>query len=133
MFTDGYSISFLFSRVVKKKKEMPIEKVPADFREDIENGCNVWGVDPGVNTIITSVDKSGKQRTTSLKEYYHLCGFNDASFVRKKHQNQHAAGHLKITSLSSLKTSNVTDFVKACRERINSYDDISFYYNENSW
>ncbi|KAG2230332.1 hypothetical protein INT48_008824 [Thamnidium elegans] len=45
-----------YKKVVKKKKVGPKEKLPADFQEDIENGCNIWGVDPGVNTIITSVD-----------------------------------------------------------------------------
>ncbi|KAI8050113.1 hypothetical protein BDF21DRAFT_404601 [Thamnidium elegans] len=117
----------------RKKKVGPKEKLPADFQEDIENGCNIWGVDPGVNTIITSVDTHVRQRVTSLEGYYHLCGFNDASFVRRKHKNQHMAEHLKITSLSSLKTSNITNLVSLGRLSRNLYDDISFYYNENSW
>lgn len=30
---------FLFFRVAKKKNEAPKDKRPADFQEDIENGC----------------------------------------------------------------------------------------------
>ncbi|CEG78604.1 hypothetical protein RMATCC62417_13183 [Rhizopus microsporus] len=90
------------------------EKQPKDFLKDIENGCDVWGVDPGVSTILTAVDTSGRQRTTSLDEYYNLCGYNNANFIRKKHQEQHTAPFLKISNLSSLKTSNIPEFAKAC-------------------
>ncbi|CEG68481.1 hypothetical protein RMATCC62417_04733 [Rhizopus microsporus] len=89
--------------------------------------------DPGVSTILTAVDTSGRQRTTSLDEYYHLCGYNNANFIRKKHQEQHTAQFLKISNLSSLKTSNITEFAKACQERLSLYDDITSYYNENAW
>ncbi|ORE09711.1 hypothetical protein BCV72DRAFT_201069, partial [Rhizopus microsporus var. microsporus] len=108
-------------------------KNPSDFIDDIRNGCNIWGVDSGVSTILTAVDTSGRQRTTSLDEYYHLCGYNNANFIRKKHQEQHAAQFLKISNLSSLKTSNITEFAKACQERLSLYDDITSYYNENAW
>ncbi|KAG1065446.1 hypothetical protein G6F42_026827 [Rhizopus arrhizus] len=108
-------------------------KQPEDFLEDIENGCEIWGVDPGIATLVTAVDTSGRQRTTSLEEYYHLCGYNDANSIRKKHQEQHKAQFLKISNLSSLKTSNMAEFLKACKERLSLYDDITSYYNEKSW
>ncbi|RCH81488.1 hypothetical protein CU097_002475, partial [Rhizopus azygosporus] len=129
--TDGYSISFLFTRTVKRY--LATTKNPSDFIDDIRNGCDIWGVDPGVSTILTAVDTSGRQRTTSLDEYYHLCGYNNANFIRKKHQEQHTAQFLKISNLSSLKTSNITEFAKACQERLSLYDDITSYYNENAW
>ncbi|OAD73980.1 hypothetical protein PHYBLDRAFT_145444 [Phycomyces blakesleeanus NRRL 1555(-)] len=50
---------------------------PADYIDDIDKDCQVWAIDPGVCDIITTVDTSGRQRTTSVNEYYHLCGFND--------------------------------------------------------
>jgi hypothetical protein len=81
------------------------------------------GVYPGVSTILTTVDTSGRQRTTSLDEYYHPCDYNNANFIRKKHQEQHTAQFLKISNLSSLKTSNITEFAKACQERLSLYDD----------
>ncbi|KAL4208881.1 hypothetical protein AB4K20DRAFT_1950118 [Rhizopus microsporus] len=47
-------------------------------------------------------------------------------------ENQHTAQFLKISNLSSLKTSNITKFAKACQERLSLYDDITSYYNENA-
>ncbi|PHZ12874.1 uncharacterized protein RHIMIDRAFT_291478 [Rhizopus microsporus ATCC 52813] len=129
--TDGHSISFLFTRTVKRS--LATTKNPSDFIDDIRNGCDIWGVGPGVSTTLTAVDTSGRQRTTSLDEYYHLCGYNNANFIRKKHQEQHTAQFLKISNLSSLKTSNITEFTKACQERLSLYDDITSYYNENAW
>ncbi|KAI7898956.1 uncharacterized protein BX663DRAFT_489525 [Cokeromyces recurvatus] len=116
-----------------RKKAVQAKKQPADFLEDIENGCIVWRVDPGVNTIFTAVDTPGRQRTTSLDEYYHLCGYNDATFIQNQHQKQHMAEYSKISNLSSLKTSIIKDFIKACKERLALYDDIKKYYNENNW
>jgi hypothetical protein len=107
-------------------------KNPSDFIGDIRNGCDIWGIDPSVSTILTAIDASGRQRTTSLDEYYHLCGYNNANFIRKKHQEQHTAQFLKISNLNSLKTSNITEFAKACQERLSLYDDITSYYNENA-
>ncbi|KAI7907630.1 uncharacterized protein BX663DRAFT_528406 [Cokeromyces recurvatus] len=111
-------------QVRKKKKEVSVEKQPIDFLKDIENGCTVWGVDPSVNTIFTAVDTSGRQRTTSLDEYYHLCGYNDATFIRNQHQKQHMAEYSKISNWSSLKTLNIKDFIKAYKEKLALYDDI---------
>ncbi|KAL0077259.1 hypothetical protein F4703DRAFT_1946047 [Phycomyces blakesleeanus] len=67
----------LFASVFAKKKEAPAQKQPADFINDIDKGCQIWAVDPGVCDIITAIDTSGRQRTTSVNEYYHLRGFND--------------------------------------------------------
>ncbi|EIE91263.1 hypothetical protein RO3G_15974 [Rhizopus delemar RA 99-880] len=120
---------FELEKAFQRGKNSP----PEDFLEDIENGCEIWGVDPGVATLVTAVDTSGRQRTTSLEEYYHLCGYNDANSIRKKHQEQHKAQFLKISNLSSLKTSNMAEFLKACKERLSLYDDITSYYNEKSW
>ncbi|KAI7902244.1 uncharacterized protein BX663DRAFT_552660 [Cokeromyces recurvatus] len=97
----------LYYRSIHLKQKVSIEKQPADFLEDIENGYT-----------------SGRQRTSSLDEYYHLCGYNDATFTRNQHQKQLMAEYLKISDLSSLKTSNIKDFIKACKERQALYDDI---------
>ncbi|PHZ09414.1 uncharacterized protein RHIMIDRAFT_240526 [Rhizopus microsporus ATCC 52813] len=109
--TDDHSISFPFTRTVKRS--LTTTRSPSDFTNDIQNGCDIWGVDPGVSTTLTAVDTPRRQRTTSLDEYYHLYGYNDANFIRKKHQEQHTAQFLKISNLSSLKTSNITEFAKA--------------------
>ncbi|OAD65418.1 Homeodomain-like DNA binding domain-containing transcription factor [Phycomyces blakesleeanus NRRL 1555(-)] len=69
---------FQLEKTIQKKKEAPAQKQPADFINDIDKGCQIWAVDPGVCDIITAIDTSGRQRTTSVNEYYHLRGFNDA-------------------------------------------------------
>lgn len=91
------------------------------------------GVNPGASTILAAVDTSGRQRTTSFDGYYHLCGYNNASFIQKKRQEQFTAQFLKISNVSSLKISNITEFAKACQERPSLYDNITSYYNENAW
>lgn len=134
VYTNGYSISFLFSRLTKRDKTGESrKKQPADYLQDIEDGCDIWGVNPGINSIITAVDTSGRQRKTSLDEYYHLCGYNNANSLRKKYQKQRMAQFLKISNLSSLKTSDIADYTKACQERLSLYHDIANYYNENDW
>ncbi|KAL4215593.1 hypothetical protein AB4K20DRAFT_1991562 [Rhizopus microsporus] len=83
--TDGHSISFHFTRTVKRS--LATTKNPSDFIDDIRNDCDIWAVDPGITSMIISLDSSGDnewQRITSLDEYYHLCGYNDATFIRKK-------------------------------------------------
>ena len=84
--TNGHSMSFLFTQTVKRS--LGTTKNPLDFIDDTRNGCDIWAVDPGITSIITALDSFGdneRQRIVSLDEYYHLCGYNDATFIRKKH------------------------------------------------
>ncbi|KAL0073613.1 hypothetical protein F4703DRAFT_1911338 [Phycomyces blakesleeanus] len=88
---------------------------PADYIDDIDKDCQVWAIDPGVCDIITTVDTSGRQRTTSVNEYYHLCGFNDTF------------------DLSSFKTTNEADFLKVYKDRLGFYFTITKYYSQGNW
>ncbi|KAI8638725.1 hypothetical protein BD408DRAFT_351345, partial [Parasitella parasitica] len=104
---------------------------PSDFINDIQLGCQIFAIDPGIRDITTAVDQLGRERTTSLKEYYHLCGFNVASTQREQHKKQYMNEYQKISTLSSFKTTNLEDFVKACKERFDLYDDIKKYYDSD--
>ncbi|KAG2206160.1 hypothetical protein INT47_003809 [Mucor saturninus] len=132
--TDGYSVSFLFTRLVKRS--IALKSNPTDFVSDIRNGCTVWGVDPGIIDLITTVDSSEdkeRQRTTSLDEYYHLCGYNRATFQRHKHQSQNESVFQLISQLPSLKTTNSYDFLLASKKRLVDYDILCNYYNSDNW
>ncbi|KAI8640507.1 hypothetical protein BD408DRAFT_238397 [Parasitella parasitica] len=118
IYTDGYSVSFLFSRITAKKKKGSLPVKPSDLKTDIDNGCQVWAVDSGISTVFTIVDQAGRVGSLGQKEYYHLCGFNDAAHIRKIHQAKHTNTHRMITELDSLKTGEVSKFLIACRKRI---------------
>lgn len=127
-------MSFLCTRIVKKKSNTV--KTPANFLSDIHNGCTVWGVDPGRNSLITAVDSSGsqeRQRTVTLEEYYHICGYNDANYLRKKHQIKYEQVFKMITTLPSAKTVDINEYNEACRKRIANYDELFNYYNADNW
>jgi hypothetical protein len=48
----------------------------------------VWAVDPGKTDVFVAVDSSStnphRVRKTSTKEYYDLCGFNQATNKRRR-------------------------------------------------
>ncbi|ORE01851.1 hypothetical protein BCV72DRAFT_320049 [Rhizopus microsporus var. microsporus] len=100
----------------KKFRSLATTKKPSDFIDGIRNDYDIWGVDPGVSTILIAGN--------NLDEYYHLCCYNDANFIRKKHQEQHTAQFLKISNLRSLKTSNITE--------LSLYDDITTKFCRSS-
>ncbi|PHZ16394.1 uncharacterized protein RHIMIDRAFT_233994 [Rhizopus microsporus ATCC 52813] len=60
---------------------------PKDFA-DIVDDAQLWVVGPGISTIFIAIDSTEHERirTTSLGEYYHLCGYNLATRRRKEHQ-----------------------------------------------
>ncbi|CEP08292.1 hypothetical protein [Parasitella parasitica] len=118
--------------LVLKKTEGYVEKKPSDFINDIQLGCQIFAIDPGIRDITTAVDQSGRERKTSLNEYYHLCGFNTASTQREEHKKQHMNEYQQISTLSSFKTTNLDDFVKACKERFDLYDIIKKYYDSDN-
>ncbi|KAI7898320.1 uncharacterized protein BX663DRAFT_546534 [Cokeromyces recurvatus] len=103
IYANGYSVSCLFSRITEKDNIDSPPVRPSDLKKDIDNGCQVWAVDPGISTVFTIVDQTGRVRSFSQEEYYHLCGFNDAAHIRKIHQPKHAETHKMITELDSLK------------------------------
>ncbi|CEI95043.1 hypothetical protein RMCBS344292_09244 [Rhizopus microsporus] len=85
--TDGYAVFFMFKKTVSIQDEPRREpKTPKDF-VDIVDDAEIWAVDPGISTIFTAVDSTEHERvrTTSLEEYYHLCGYNLATRRQKEH------------------------------------------------
>ncbi|CAO3673770.1 unnamed protein product [Rhizopus microsporus] len=94
------------------------EKQPRDFLKDIENDCDVWGSKPW--------------RFYNLSRSRYIWKAKDDK-LRWKRQEQFTAQFLKISNVSSLKISNITEFAKACQERPSLYDNITSYYNENAW
>ncbi|KAL0083782.1 hypothetical protein J3Q64DRAFT_1810002 [Phycomyces blakesleeanus] len=95
---------------------------PADYIDDIDKDCQVWAIDPGVCDIITTVDTSGRQRTTSVNEYYHLL-----------YKKEHLDDYLKTFDLSSFKTTNEADFLKVYKDRLGFYFTIPKYYSQGNW
>jgi hypothetical protein len=83
----------------------------------------VWAIDPGIWDIVTAVDISGRQKKSSLDEYYHLAGLNDAKYKRDRRKKKHMQEYLTISSISSIKTTNEEKFIEACKERLNLYND----------
>jgi hypothetical protein len=114
--TDGYAVSFMFKKTVSIQDEPRREpKTPKDFT-DIVDDAEVWAVDPGILATFTAVDSTGHERTrvrtTSLKEYCHLCGYNIAR-RRKEHQEFHLDEFKYISELPTLKaTRPITEEIK---------------------
>jgi hypothetical protein len=75
----------------------------------------VWAIDPGIWDIVTAVDISGRQRKTSLDEYYHLAGFNGAKNKKDQRKERNMQKYLKISSISSIKTTNEEKLIEACK------------------
>ncbi|KAG0748390.1 hypothetical protein G6F57_001279 [Rhizopus arrhizus] len=68
----------------------------------------VWGVEPGVTDIFTAVDSgfsslNGRIRKASIKEYYHICGFNPVTQRRMQHQQHNQEDVRFINKLSTTK------------------------------
>ncbi|ORE17645.1 hypothetical protein BCV71DRAFT_181126, partial [Rhizopus microsporus] len=72
-------------------------------------------------------------RTTSLEEYYHLCGYNLATRRRKEHQECHLDEFKYISELPTLKTANLTSFLLAISTRLQNYQRIHNYYCQDKW
>ncbi|KAI8997012.1 hypothetical protein BDB01DRAFT_830637 [Pilobolus umbonatus] len=124
----------VFSNVINTdcySHHLPLK--PSDLQKDIDNGCQVWAVDPGISTVFTMVDQAGRVRSLSQNEYYHLCGFNDTTHIRKAHQAKYADTHKIMTELDSLKTGDMPKFLTACRKRVQHYDAIKNFYNRGLW
>ncbi|CEG79937.1 hypothetical protein RMATCC62417_14342 [Rhizopus microsporus] len=71
----------MFKKIVSIQDEPRREpKTPKDFA-DIVDDAEIWVVDPDISIIFTAVDSTEHERirTTSLEEYYHLCGYNLAT------------------------------------------------------
>ncbi|KAI8976741.1 hypothetical protein BDB01DRAFT_304268 [Pilobolus umbonatus] len=79
------------------------------------------------------VDQAGRVRSLSQNEYYHLCGFNDTTHIRKAHQAKYADTHKVMTELDSLKTGDMPKFLTACRKRVQHYDAMNNFYNKGLW
>ncbi|KAL4211882.1 hypothetical protein AB4K20DRAFT_1958851 [Rhizopus microsporus] len=133
--TDVYAISFMFKKTVsiqdKYKREPKTPKNSVDIVDDAE----IWAVDPGISTIFTAVDSTEHERvrTTSLEEYYHLCGYNLATRRRKEHQECHLDEFKYIGELPTLKTANLTSFLLAASTRLQNYQRIHNYYCQDKW
>jgi hypothetical protein len=133
--TDGYAVSFMFKKTVSIQDESRREpKTPKDFA-DIVDDAEIWAVDPGISAIFTAVDSTEHERirTTSLEEYYHLCGYNLATRRRKEHQECHLDEFKYISELPTLKTANLTSFLLAASTRLQNYQRIHNYYCQDKW
>ncbi|CEJ01632.1 hypothetical protein RMCBS344292_15655 [Rhizopus microsporus] len=133
--TDGYAVSFMFKKTVSIQGEYKREpKTPKNF-VDIVDDAEIWAVDLGISTIFTAVDSTEHERvrTTSLEEYYHLCGYNLATRRRKEHQECHLEEFKYISELPTLKTANLTSFLLAASTRLQNYQRIHNYYCQDKW
>ncbi|KAL0073024.1 hypothetical protein J3Q64DRAFT_1702559 [Phycomyces blakesleeanus] len=52
VYSDGYSISFLFSRVSKKSNYNATQKKVVRFLNEIEDRCQVWVLDHGITAVL---------------------------------------------------------------------------------
>ncbi|CEG81449.1 hypothetical protein RMATCC62417_15653 [Rhizopus microsporus] len=133
--TDDYAVSFISKKTVAIHNEPRREpKTPKDFA-DIVDDAEIWVVDPGISTIFTAVDSTEHERirTTSLEEYYHLCGYNLATRRRKEHQECHLDEFKYISELSTLKTADLAIFLLAVSTRLQNYQRIHNYYCQDKW
>ncbi|CEG83052.1 hypothetical protein RMATCC62417_17028 [Rhizopus microsporus] len=119
--TDGYAVSF--KKTVSIQDEPRREpKAPKDFANIVDD-AEIWAVDPGISTIFTAVGSTEHERirTTSLEEYYRLCGYNLATRRRKEHQECHLDESKYINELPTLKTANLASFLLATSTRLQNY------------
>ncbi|CEJ00390.1 hypothetical protein RMCBS344292_14446 [Rhizopus microsporus] len=133
--TDGYAVCFMFKKTISIQDEPRRElKTPKDFA-DIADDAEIWAVDPDISTIFIAVDstKHERVRTTSLEEYYHLCGYNLATRRQKEHQECYLVEFKYISELPTLKTANLTSFLLAVSTRIQNYQRIHNYYCQDKW
>ncbi|CEI88061.1 hypothetical protein RMCBS344292_02462 [Rhizopus microsporus] len=133
--TDGYAVSFMFKKTVSIQDEPRKEsKTPKDSA-DIVDDAEIWAVDPGISTVFTAVDSTEHERvrTTSLEEYYHLCGYNLATRKRKEYQECHLDESKYNSELSTLKTVNLISFLLATSTRLQNYQRIHNYYYQDKW
>jgi hypothetical protein len=102
---------------------------------DIVDDAEIWAVDPGISTIFTKVGSTEHERarTTSLEEYFHLCGYNLATKRRKEHQECHLDEFKYISELPTLKTANLTSFLLAASTRLQNYQRIHNYCCQDKW
>ncbi|PHZ09576.1 uncharacterized protein RHIMIDRAFT_240696 [Rhizopus microsporus ATCC 52813] len=104
-------------------------KTPKDFA-DIVGDTEIWVVDPGISAIFTAVDSTEHERvrTTSLEEYYHLCGYSLATRRREEHQEYHLDEFKYISELPTLKPVNLTSFLLAASTCLQNYQRVHNYY-----
>ncbi|CEG82028.1 hypothetical protein RMATCC62417_16158 [Rhizopus microsporus] len=133
--TDGHAVSFMFKKTVSIQYEPRREPKTLKDSAGIVNDAEIWAVDPGISTIFTAVDSTEHERirTTSLEEYYHLCGYNLATRRRKEHQECHLGEFKYISELPTLKTVNLTSFLLAASTLLQNYQRIHNYYCQDKW
>ena len=132
--TDGVDLEFIF---LKPKHETVAPKTPAQYRNWLLHGnhrCTIWGIDPGVTDLFVAADGSSTNshrfRSTSTKEYYHLCGFNRAKELRQQFRQQTSQELLDIIdNLESLKTANFDTLQHAIQNRIENFDKVIYFYD----
>ncbi|KAI8393393.1 uncharacterized protein BYT42DRAFT_619241 [Radiomyces spectabilis] len=129
MRTDGTDAEFLFRK--PKKPALP-QWTPKALQRNLKN-ATIWGVDPGMTDIFVASDGSSytphRVRKISCKEYYHLCGFNFATYKRAKYFED--TPHIKtiMANIPSERTSSIADFVKSVRCRLEHHSELCDFFD----
>lgn len=103
-----------------------------DFKNDIENGAVVWGVDPGVTSIFRAIhaffNKEAKRVSKTItKGYYCSCGFKRQAQKLKWYNLKHVDDSHLISTLAILRISNIELFKKANKMRLQNYHRLWSY------
>lgn len=109
--SDGVDLEFLFFKKPFGHRE---PKTPAHYKNWLVHGghrTTIWGVDPGKIDIFVAVDGSStnphRVRKTSSKEYYDLCGFNQATNKQRRWMADHERARQLIDRMPSVKTADL--------------------------
>jgi transposase len=138
--TDGVAIDFIF----KKAKNEPNNTTPADWRNFLER-ATIWGVDPGAKDLIVAVDgddvdvhaelpfstrEPHRVRSTSTREYYHLCGVPQAARKRASWKRASPEAAAIIDGIPTLKTTQLQTLLTATTYIFNHYHIITMYFDQ---
>ncbi|CAO3679065.1 unnamed protein product [Umbelopsis vinacea] len=138
--TDGVAIDFIF----KKAKNEPNNTTPADWRNFLER-ATIWGVDPGAKDLIVAVDgdyvnihaelpfstrEPHRVRSTSTREYYHLCGFPQAARKRASWKRASPEAAAIFEGIPTLKTTQIQTLLTATTYIFNHYHIITMCFDQ---
>jgi hypothetical protein len=91
-------------------------------------------VDPGKTDVFVAVDGSStnphRVRKTSTKEYYDLCGFNQAKNKRRRWIADNDRARQLIDGMPSVKTADFGTLRAAILYRLNNFAELCAYYDE---
>ena len=95
----------------------------------------IWGVDPGKTDVFVAVDGSSTNphrfRKTSSKEYYDLCGYNQAKNKQRRWMEADDRTRELIDGMTSLKTTNLENLREAITYRLTNFLEICRHYDQD--